>query len=398
MFQSINLTKRTGFYLFLITVLLLSAFIISGFNNVSGKGQINGPKARFVTELTKQAAQGITMGCDKVKEGKSLTVLNCDPDIGAKLGLQEDLKVFSQDTTANLQIGANLVHSGGNTGTGRNVVVLDTGYNYGHPELASSFGGGWDFVNNDNDPDDDNSHGSHVAGIITADGINTIAKGVAPDTKVIAGKVLDAFGSGYFSDVEEAIYWVVDEVTKGSDGLASTSDDVVVDAISLSLGTSQPYTYKGYCDNVLPTLTSAIKYAVDHGILVVVAAGNSGNAGVSIPGCISYSTTVGALNDGTYNGSESIASFSGRGNAVDIASPGVTIYSSTLDSNYASWNGTSMATPAVSASVALIKAAHPTYTVTQIQNALFSTAKDLGKYGKDKDYGWGRIRTNLAIQ
>ncbi len=143
----------------------------------------------------------------------------------------------------------------------------------------------------------------------------------------------------------------------------------------------------------MPDLTNAIKYAVQKNIAVVVAAGNSGSAGVSIPGCISYSTTVGAVNS-----SDKVASFSGRGNALDITAPGVNIYSSILGNAYATWSGTSMATPMIAGVVALIKYAHPTYSQSMVESKLFTTAKDLGKYGKDKDYGWGRARANLAVQ
>ena len=126
---------------------------------------------------------------------------------------------------------------------------------------------------------------------------------------------------------------------------------------------------------------------------MVVAAGNSGSAGVSIPGCISYSTTVGAV-----SGNDRIASFSGRGNALDISAPGVSIYSAVLGSLYATWSGTSMATPMVAGVVALVKNAHPAYTQSQVETRLFSTAKDLGKIGKDKDYGWGRVRADQAVR
>ncbi|VVB87752.1 Halolysin [uncultured archaeon] len=289
------------------------------------------------------------------------------------------------DTGVNRQIRADLVQASGNNGTGRKVVILDTGYNYNHPELSSSYLGGKDFVNSDNDPMDDNGHGSHVAGIITADGVYPPAKGVAPGTGIIAGKVLDASGSGYFSDIVAAIYWAVD----GPDGIPNTADDFNADAISLSLGSSPPYTYKGFCDSATKEtsdMTTAIKYAVNRGVVVVVAAGNSGSSGVSIPGCISYSTTVGAVDS-----SDKIASFSGIGNAVDITAPGVNILSAWLGSDYAYASGTSMATPVVSGTVALIKFAHPDYTVAQTQDALFKSAKDLGISGKDSTYGWGRV-------
>ncbi|MBI2640215.1 MAG: S8 family serine peptidase [Candidatus Sungbacteria bacterium] len=376
---------------FFLATIFFSVFVfvlIAATNAAPANG---GPdKVRFVAHTPSEAQKGIDRGCQMVKKGKALTVLHCDPAVGGALGLQLDIKVYAQDTAVNSQIGANTVQSGGNTGVGRKIAVVDTGYNYNHPELFSSYLGGYDFVNNDNDPFDDNGHGSHVAGIITADGVvDASSKGVAPDVGVVALKVLDSSGSGFFSDVAEAIYFAVN----GADGVFGTADDPGVDAINMSLGTSQPYTYKGFCDSVLPDLTAAVQYAVNNGVAVVSAAGNSGNAGVSIPGCISYSTTVGAVDD-----FDKIASFSGRGKAVDITAPGVTVYSTWLGSSYLSASGTSMATPAVAAVVALVKFAHPIYTQAQVESALFSTAKDLGKAGKDNNYGWGRVRANLAVQ
>ena len=360
---------------------------------------------RVIAHSQEEVNKAIALGCQVVRTTKTLKALVCPESAAQSLSLAEDVRVFALEdentdalrgpdvnaasASANQQIGATIVHNNGNTGSGRKVVVLDTGYNYAHPELASSYLGGRDFVNNDLDPMDDEGHGSHVAGIITADGINSNAKGVAPNAGVISGKVLDNVGSGYFSDVVAAIYWAVD----GADGVYGTIDDFGADAISLSLGTGSPYLYKGFCDGVMPDLTNAIKYAVGKNVTVVVAAGNSGNAGVSIPGCISYSTTVGAVNS-----TDKVASFSGRGNALDIMAPGVSIYSTVLGNSYASWSGTSMATPMITGVVALMKNAHPTYTQLQVENKLFSTAKDLGRAGKDKDYGWGRVRADLAAQ
>ena len=142
----------------------------------------------------------------------------------------------------------------------------------------------------------------------------------------------------------------------------------------------------------MPDLTNAIKYARNRNVMVVVAAGNRGRSGVSLPGCISYSTTVGAVD--SFN---KIASFSGVGNAVDITSPGVSIYSTWLGTSYKLASGTSMATPMVSGTVALIKSAHPEYTALQVQDALLKTAKDLGKAGFDSSYGWGRVDAYLAV-
>ncbi len=388
-----------------VVVALITVFVLVGTVSaraIVDKGDLH---KRVIAHSEEEVSKAVSLGCKVVREAKTLKALSCPQGIAESLSLAEDVRVFALDdeevgilshsqvrtmsASANQQIGADIVQASGNTGSGRKVVILDTGYNYLHPELSSSYLGGKDFVNNDNDPMDDQGHGSHVAGIITADGIDPKAKGVAPDAGIIAGKVLDQNGSGYFSDVVAAIYWAVD----GPDGIPGNVDDFGADAISLSLGTGAPYVYKGFCNSVLPDLTNAIKYAIDRNVTVVVAAGNSGNAGVSIPGCISYSTTVGAVDS-----KDKVASFSGRGNALDITAPGVNIYSSILGSIYATWSGTSMATPMVSGVVALMKYAHPTYSQVTVESKLFSTAKDLGKFGFDKDYGWGRVRANLAVQ
>lgn len=363
----------------LITVLLLAAMASTA---VSAKESGKEDKVRVIAHTDKEIADALSKGCKIVSEAKTLKALSCSGDAASSLGLQEDLRVRAVDTGVNAQIRADLVQASGNIGAGRKVVVLDTGYNYNHPELSSSYLGGKDFVNKDDDPMDDNGHGSHVAGIITADGVYSAAKGVAPDAGIIAGKVLDASGSGFLSDAIAGIYWAVD----GPDGVANTSDDFNADAISLSLGTTPPYVYKSYCDNVYPDFTNAIKYALSRGVIVVIAAGNEGSTGVSIPGCISYSTTVGAVDSG-----DTIASFSGIGDAVDITAPGVNILSAWLGSSYNTISGTSMATPVVSGTVALIKFAHPGYTVAQVQDALFKNARDLGAAGKDSTYGWGRV-------
>jgi len=408
----------------LFALLVISMFIFSTLVLAEKNSENKEKKKRVIAHTEKEVDDAITKGCKKVREARTLKALECSEGVALQLGLQEDIRVFAldedendfkekrhrdrndrvsvQDVNANKQIRADLVHVSGNTGSGRKVVVLDTGYNYNHPELSSSYLGGKDFVNDDNDPSDDNGHGSHVSGIVTNDGVNASAKGVAPDAGVIAGKVLDASGSGFFSDVVAAIYWAVD----GNDGIAGpvcttdnstntttcTNDDFNADAVSMSLGTAPPYTFKGFCDNILPDLTNAIKYARSRSVTVVSAAGNSGSAGVSIPGCISYSVTVGAVDS-----RDKIASFSGRGGAVDLTAPGVNIFSAWLGNSYKTASGTSMSTPMVSSTVALVKYAHPSYSVTQVENALFKTAKDLGKTGKDTSYGYGRVDAYGAV-
>jgi subtilisin family serine protease len=322
----------------------------------------------------------LAKGCtDRGLKLRTAHALEC-PE-GADLSgasVSEDVEVHSFDLGADNQVKANLVWPN-YTGAGRLVAILDTGINYNHVELSSSYAGGKDFVNNDNDPFDDNGHGSHVAGIITADGVNANAKGVAPDAGIMSGKVLDASGSGSISNIVAAIYWAADNSS--------------VDVISMSLGTSQTFKNSN-CDSYIPDLTTAINYAVAHGKVVVVAAGNSAR-GVSSPGCISSTVAVGAV-----NGQDSIASWSGRGFSLKdhgVVAPGVSIFSSWLGTGYATASGTSMATPMVSGVIALMKQKNPSLNVSQIKSILWTTSKDLGSGGYDTTYGHGRVDAYRAV-
>ncbi len=320
----------------------------------------------------------VSEGCSVIKKGKVVAALKCPDAVVSARALEPDLEVFAVDISSVPQINADDVWALSYTGTGRVIAVLDTGIDTDHPELVGSVAGGACFIDGCTSFEDDNGHGTHVSGIITANGVNSNAVGVAPATGVWSGKVLNANGGGYFSDVIEAIYHV--------------ADNVAADAISMSLGTSPPYTYKGTCDNVLPSLTAAVNYARSKGKSVVAAAGNSGSSGVSIPGCISKVIGVGAVDD-----SNKVASFSGRGRAVDLGAPGVTILSSVLGGGYASWSGTSMATPHVSAVVALMKQKNAGLTPDQVTSKLTSTAADLGKAGFDTSYGYGLVNALAAV-
>src|SRR5690606_21294642 len=96
------------------------------------------------------------------------------------------------------------------TGRGIKIALLDTGIDYNHPELSQSYRGGYDFINDDDDPMDDNGHGTHVAGILAAaqDGKGIV--GIAPDAEIYAIKVSDKKGSGSFSDLAKGIAWAID--------------------------------------------------------------------------------------------------------------------------------------------------------------------------------------------
>lgn len=294
-----------------------------------------------------------------------------------------DLPVNATTEESLVQIGADQVWSmpdglGSQVrGAGIIVAVIDTGIAYTHPDLGGGFGpsykviGGYDFHNGDSDPMDDNGHGTHVAGIIAADG-NIM--GVAPDAKLLAYKALGSDGSGSMSDVILAVERAMDP---NEDGITTDQADV----ISMSLG--------GSGDESDP-ICQAVQNAIADGIVVVVAAGNSGPSmgTVASPGVAPNAITVGAINE-----TGALASFSSRGvpNSLnikpEISAPGVNINSTvpfsgtkhSSSSGYSTMSGTSMATPHVSGAAALLLQLHRTWTPAQVKSALISGSSDLSE-------------------
>ncbi len=271
------------------------------------------------------------------------------------------------------QIRADIVQDSlGYTGKGVLVGDVDTGIDYKNPALGGGFGpgfrviGGYNFANLDNDPMDDNGHGTHVAGIIGANGGDSL-RGVAPDVKFLAVKVLDASGSGYFSSIIAGIEYCLDP-----DNNPQTDD--AVDIISMSLGGTAT------SDNPVDI---AVNNATKAGVLSVVAAGNSGQIGygtIGSPGTSESALTVGAC-DSIYR----IANFSSLGPdpiqsliKPEVVAPGVNILSTVLNNQTASWSGTSMATPHVTGIAALLKQEHPLWPPEKIRAAIINAARSAG--------------------
>ncbi|MCR4327363.1 MAG: S8 family serine peptidase [Nanoarchaeota archaeon] len=291
------------------------------------------------------------------------------------------------------------------TGEGVKIAIIDTGVDYTHQDLGGCFGqgckviGGYDFVNNDADPMDDMGHGTHVAATATGSGV---LNGVAPGANILAYKVLDSDGSGYESDIIEGIERAI------SDG---------ADIISMSLGGYLWYQNNewGQCYNEAGSY--AVDNAVDFGINVVVAAGNSGFGGssgfmpgyktINFPGCAKKVITVGASTK-----EDGMAYFSSKGPIndfrikPDIVAPGYYICaaqhdgwlndSPCLDSEHINISGTSMATPHVAGAIALLKQKNSGWTPDEIKMALKNTAIDLGE--DIFTQGYGRIDIQNLIR
>ena len=301
-------------------------------------------------------------------------------------GVYRDYQVHALLDESVPLIGADQLWDIGITGSGIEVAILDTGIDYTHPDLGAGFGpsykvvGGYDFVNEDSDPMDDNGHGTHCAGVVAANGNLT---GVAPDATLWTFKVLDEQGEGWDSDVIAAIEKALDP-----DGDLATDD--AVDIISMSLG--------GDGDPDQP-LALAVDAAVDQGVVAVAAAGNEPEYGeIDSPGVARKAFTVGATDK-----SDNIADFSAWGPVPEfyelikpnILAPGVSISSTYPGGGYRSMSGTSMATPHIAGCAALIKQLHPTWTPPMIQANLMNTAKDLGL--NIYRQGAGRVQVDNAV-
>lgn len=251
------------------------------------------------------------------------------------------------------------------------VAVVDTGIQHAHPDLSGRIvAGGYDFVDDDAIPEDADGHGTGVAGIVAATRNNGLfGAGIAPDIGILPVRVLDGSGSGNTFDVAQGVRWAVDHGA---------------DVINLSLGTDEDDAELGL----------AIAYALANDVVVVAASGNNYPAvpRVQYPARAPGVIAVGAV-DSAYNA----ASFSNRGAELDLTAPGVSVYSTARPSTAGFWTGTSMASPVVAGTAALLLSREPDLTVAEVEARLYATTLDLGTAGRDDTYGYGMVRAGRAL-
>ena len=241
------------------------------------------------------------------------------------------------------------------------VAVLDTGVNGSHPDLSGRIlPDGYDFVNGDADPMDDNGHGTMCAGIIAADTDNsTGVAGTDWNCRILPIKVLDAAGSGYVSNIAAGIVYAADQGAN---------------VISMSLGGA----------NYSQTLQTAINYAYSRGVVIVAAAGNSNNA-IQYPAANDHVIAVGAV-----NAAGSKSAYSCYGAQLDVVAVGDNV-TSTVNNSYATGSGTSFAAPFVAALSALTLSVDPALTPDEVTRLIEESASDLGADGWDQYFGYGRV-------
>jgi minor extracellular protease Epr len=306
-----------------------------------------------------------------------ITDLKKDPNV---ISVEEDTKLFAiQDTETTdwgiNNVGAEKSWSSGLTGAGVDIAVIDTGINTSHPDFAATTGaaaivGGISEVSYTDSYEDDNGHGTHVAGIIGARQNGTGVIGIAPESSIYAVKALGSDGSGYTSDIIAGIDWAIGQG---------------VDIISMSLGSSTGST----------ALQNACDTANSDGILVVAAAGNTGSktATVKSKDTINYPAKYDSvIAVGATDSSNDRAYFSSTGKELDVMAPGYNILSDNYKGGTVKMSGTSMATPYVAGDLALLKQAHSTYSSSEIRALLESACTDLGPTGIDNLNGHGLIQ------
>jgi subtilisin family serine protease len=238
---------------------------------------------------------------------------------------------------------------------------------------------GIDAISGSGNPQDLNGHGTHVAGTIGATGDNSIGVvGVNWETSILALRFLDAEGGGTLADAIEALNYLLDLKERGVNVR-------VVNASWGGGGYSEPF------KRVLDQLNS-------HGILFVAAAGNESNDNDLRPAYPSSYEVANVLSVAALTEQQNLAGFSNYGaNRVDLAAPGDDILS-TVPGGYASYSGTSMATPHVTGAIALLYQVKPDLTIQQVRDLITKTSQDLGQQGMDDSFGHGRMQINATFE
>jgi subtilisin family serine protease len=255
------------------------------------------------------------------------------------------------------------------------VAVLDSGIDLKHSDLnvyhqksfvsGSSSSGGYTSLFRSTTPsaNDDNGHGTHVAGIIGAKDNSIGSVGVVPGAKLWAIKVLDSKGAGPLSTIIKGIDYITQYASQ-------------IEVANLSLG----------CECKSSAFDTAINNAVKAGIVFVVAGGNGGKDAASYspannPNVLAVSAI--ADSDGRcggkgpstgYGNDDTLASFSNYGSVIDFAAPGAKIFSTYKGNGYATMSGTSMASPHVAGAAALYMYSHPDATPSEVRSALMNQA------------------------
>ncbi|HWR97822.1 MAG TPA: S8 family serine peptidase [Candidatus Methanoperedens sp.] len=254
------------------------------------------------------------------------------------------------------------------------IAVIDSGIDLNHPDLSAKIVAGYDFVNNDHDPMDDHGHGTHVAGIAAARSNNgTGIAGICWGCTIMPLKVLRHTGLGEYSWMAAALVYAADHAAAVINMSITGTDDSI-------------------------TLHDAVRYAYRKNVPMVAATGNEGRGIPRFPAAYPEVIAVGSTEC-----DDNRSSFSNYGNHLALVAPGAGILSTLWDDTYASWSGTSMATPHVAGVIGLMRSLRPSLSASLVRGILQSTADDeVGpRYdppGWDSYFGNGRLNARAAVK
>lgn len=355
---------------FLFILILLTPFEVSGeerterviinFQNEINENLLNDPSIEVHHVFEDYQAASVTIPIlmrDDLQASSSVRLIEPDPVV----------KTTEQKLNWGYQkLAIDQAAKSGLTGKGVKIGILDTGIRANHPDLRLA--GGISFVKGITSYNDDNGHGTHVAGIIAAQNNGIGMVGVAPDAGIYAVKVLDKNGEGNQSDVAKGVEWAMQQKL-----------DIVNLSITSSSGTH--------------LLEQTLQKAYDQGMLIVAASGN-------FPGIVSDEVLYPArypsvIAVGSVDQNLKRSDFSYYGNDLEFVAPGENILSTYYGNDaesYAEATGTSMASPFVTGMVALYKQAYPSLKGPSIRTYMQKSALDLGKKGKDAQYGYGLVQ------
>ncbi len=369
--------------------------------NVYAAAQNRLISSRKLTAVKKQytSFNGFSANLDQ----SELSSLASDPTVE---GIYYDRIFYGADAAAWPLINVTPAYSvqvGGmnSTGAGKTVCILDTGVNYTQPDFGGcanaaafaagtcpKFVGGYDFVNSDTDPMDDNNHGTHISGIVNR---------TAPGARIAMVKVLDASNTGTLSNILSGIDWC-------NNNRAAYN----ISVISMSISDSGQYA-AGSCPNF--GLTASLDSAKSNGIFIAVASGNNHfSAGVSSPACENSVYSVGAVyasNVGSAAWSactdsstqaDQVACFTNYGNNLDILAPGAIITSTNRNGGTLDMGGTSQATPFVSAAVAIVQSELAAQGQSLTPDQLYQKLNQSGKRITLGSYSIPRLNAYAFLQ
>jgi len=300
---------------------------------------------------------------------------------------------------------ANISAPGGwavESGSGAIIAVIDTGIDINHPELKDNLWVnpspervydpdgyairydtyGWNFVSDNNNPDDDHGHGTHCAGIAGAEAGSAMEiVGVAWHNKLMAVKVMYPKGDGASGETDDIAAGII------------YAADMGADVISMSIGSEGPS----------EIIKDAVDYAYGKGAVLVAASGNGGvdqigDPQVNYPAAYEHVIAVGAADS-----ADERPSFSNYGGELDFTAPGVEIYSTLAGGTYGDMSGTSMACPHAAGLASLVisfwnRGTNPGWTPEQVKNVILTNCDDIGSAGWDRYTGYGRINMQSTLE